>query len=162
MTFTAGTVEKPGETGMLRPRYTEFNALDNDRLAQVLGAASVSGRAATTTNDNDVIINLSAQGFLWQADHFYRVVSHVWARGNGSEYFHAEVISTVLGGATPVVVEETVIVDHDGAGFDAAAPGIVVTSQEVTLEVTGVTDNPANWYAECFVGEPKLLTAASA
>lgn len=133
-------------------------------LARVLDEPTVASTTTTTTSDNGIALNLTTElGSAYFADSnaYYRINSRVCARGNGAEYFYWESIAVVLGGSTPVLLEEALIADMDGDGFDPTVPAVTISTNDVILSITGVASNPANWRVECRITKLPIAAASS-
>lgn len=133
-------------------------------LATVLDEPTVASTQTTTTNDAGIALNLTTElgaAFFNDSSAFYRINSRVCARGNGAEYFYWESIAVLLGGTTPVLLEEALIADMDGDGFDPTVPAVTVSTNDIILSITGVSSNPANWRIECRVTKMPIPAASA-
>lgn len=133
-------------------------------LAKILDEPTVMSTTTTTTNDSGVALNLTTElGSAYFADSaaYYRINSRVCARGNGAEYFYWESNAVILGGSTPVLLEEALVADMDGDGFDPTVPALSISTNDVVLSITGVSSNPANWRCECRVTKMPIAAASA-
>lgn len=133
-------------------------------LAKVFDEPTVAASTTTTTNDAGIALNLTTElgaAFFSDSSSFYRIQSRVCARGNGAEYFYWESIAVLLGGTTPVLLEEALLADMDGDGFDPTVPAVTVSTNDIILSITGVSSNPANWRIECRVSKMPIPAASA-
>jgi hypothetical protein len=163
VTLTAGTAVVPGQQGTLVTKFLNYAAKDQSAMAQVHGEPTVQNTATTTTNDAGIALNLTTAlgAAFFQDDSYYRIQSRVCARGNGAEYFYWESIAVLLGGTTPVLLEEALLADMDGDGFDPTVPAVTVSTNDVILSITGVGSNPANWTIQCFISRIPIAAASA-
>lgn len=153
----------PGNSEKLVQKFYDFSAKNAARLAEAFDEPTVKSTTTTTTNDAGIALNLSTElgAAFFQSDSYYRIQSLVCARGNGAEYFYWESIGVVLGGTTPVLLEEALLADMDGDGFDPTVPALSVSGNDVILSITGVSSNPANWVVECRVRRIPIAAASA-
>lgn len=152
----AGTSLDSGDTSEAASRL--------QALARILDEPTVSATTTTTTDDAGVALNLTTElGAAYFADSsaVYRINSRVVARGNGAEYYYWESNAVLLGGATPVLLEEALVADMDSDGFDPTVPAVSVSTADVVLSITGVSTNPANWRIECRVTKMAIAAASA-
>lgn len=163
MTLGTYVPSTPGDNEKLVQKFYDFSAKNAARLAEAFDTPTVASTTTTTTSDAGIALNLTTElgAAFFQSDSYYRIQSRVCARGNGAEYFYWESIAVILGGTTPVLLEEALLADMDGDGFDPTVPAVTISTNDVILSITGVGSNPANWRVECRISRMPIAASSA-
>ena len=103
MTFAAGTVDKPGNTGLLVKKFFDFLAGNNNQRGKSLRLPDAQTVATTTASETGTAIDLTAEGFVFLADYLYKITFRSIATTDNDRWIQ-EWEQYVLGGTTPVLV----------------------------------------------------------
>lgn len=103
MTLTAGTVEKPGYTGLLVKKFFDFLAGNNNQRGKTMRLPDAQNVTTTTAAESGQAIDLTDEGFSFLADHVYRIRFRSTASTDNDRWIQ-EWEQYVLGGTTPVLL----------------------------------------------------------
>ncbi len=165
MTLAAGTVEKPGFTGLLVKKFFDFLAGNNNQRGKTLGLPDASNVTTTTAAETGLAIDLTAEGFSFLADHVYKVTFRSVASTDNDRWVQTWE-QYLIGGATPVllgsarlihafgVINGTVVdygLCHAAANFDTSdtaittdvGTSVVSTSSSAGSSVGSIATNTA-------------------
>jgi hypothetical protein len=162
MTLTVVSKENTNQASSIQKFY-EFLAKNPSRLARVLGEPDWKVTATTTTNDTGTVLDLTAEGVTFPADTIRVIRTRTFARGDISDVDKAyhETVTAILGGTTPVVVEASNIDEHGEATYDGAT-GVIVSTNNVVVQITGVTSVATNWEIHTFVDDLVYISGGQA
>lgn len=162
MTLTVVSKEAVNSASAIQKFY-EFLAKNPARLAKVLGEPDWKVTATTTTNDTGTVLDLTAEGVTFPADTIRVIRTRTYARGDISDVDKAyhETITAILGGTTPVVVEASNIDEHGEATYDGAT-AVLLATNNVVVQITGVTSIATNWEIHVFVDDLVYINGGQA
>ena len=113
MTVTAGTVQKPGNTGLTIKKFFDFLAGNNNQRGKVFGQADASNVTTTTANETGQAIDLADEGFTFLADTLYKITFRSIATNANSRWIQVWE-QYLLGGTTPVLIGEATLLTAYG------------------------------------------------
>ena len=102
MALGTPVVTLPGSAGELVPKFMNYHAQIPADVARVHRQPQVSGYVTTAAAESGAVIDLTAQGFEFLADHEYDVIL-VGRHSNDANKWRQVVRQVVLGGSTPVL-----------------------------------------------------------
>ena len=142
--------------------YTVFGKARSGNLGAIASAMStphftINGTSTTSTSASLQALNLSDLGVPFAADTMREVVAKCWARSDAGTSAMVEVRGVVLGGTTPILVDQATEFDGDG-DLDVTGGSFSVTGGEVVFGViTGGISADVNWLVEVYVNPAKFL-----
>lgn len=103
MTVTAGTVEKPGFTGLVVKKFLDFLAGNNNQRGKAFRLPDAQNVTTTTASETGQAIDLTDEGFSFLADHVYKITFRSIASTDNDRWVQTWE-QYLLGGTTPVLL----------------------------------------------------------
>lgn len=103
MSLGTPVVTKPGNAGLLKTKTYNLLAQDEAQVARTLGQPQISGYVTTSAAETGAVLDLTAQGFTFLADHIYTIVLR-GQHSNDANRWVQTWVQSVLGGTTPVLL----------------------------------------------------------
>ena len=103
MSLGTPVVTVPGNAGFLKTKTYNFLAQDAATVARTLDQPQASGYVTTSGSETGAVIDLTAQGFTFLADHIYQIVLR-GQHSNDANRWVQTWVQSVLGGTTPVLL----------------------------------------------------------
>lgn len=165
MTLAAGTAEKPGFSGLLVKKFFDFLAGNGTQRTKTLRLPDVSNVTTTTAAESGQAIDLTDEGFVFLADHVYKITFRSSASTDNDRWVQTWE-QYLIGGTTPVllgsarlvhafgVINSTVVdygLCHAAVNFDSSdsaittdvGTSVVSTSSTAGSSIGNISTNTA-------------------
>jgi hypothetical protein len=113
MTVTAGTVEKPGFSGLLVKKFFDFLAGQNNQRGKTMGLPDYQNITTTTASETGQAIDLTDEGASFLADHLYKITFRSIATTDNDRWIQTWE-QYLLGGTTPVLLGSARLINAMG------------------------------------------------